>query len=467
MLGGSLFLGKGSVGMHKKYNSKSRPVCELYVENVYPLYPDLGFGRSKNHRCPLLMEHTSERSDQEHIVLNVSTGNATVSVSRQGDVATVAEQETPSTSTQAPSWPVPSSSSVRNASFPRAGDLRNYGRRQRASPLNSGLWISFELTITVSQIIASIIVLSLSRNENPQAPLSVWVVGYASGCLATLPLLYWRYRHRYIRMPDQDPSPSSIASRSSPPLSQNASYTAVSLPQASGEEEVHGRSQSLRSNRDTTSTNPRLNVFVERFKMALDCFFAVWFVVGNVWIFGGHSSSSDAPNLYRLCIVFLTLSCIGYAMPFILCATICCCLPCIISLLGLREDQTQTRGAAPEIIGALPKYKFKAKKSTEGNGSKDDSENHSESSGEGGIIAVGTEKERSVSGEDAMCCICLGKYKDDEDLRELPCTHYFHVECVDKWLKINASCPLCKHEIGESSESASESVGDIRQNGNG
>lgn len=43
----------------------------------------------------------------------------------------------------------------------------------------------------------------------------------------------------------------------------------------------------------------RLKVIVEYFKMALDCFFAVWFVVGNVWIFGGHSSSSEAPNLYR------------------------------------------------------------------------------------------------------------------------------------------------------------------------
>lgn len=34
--------------------------------------------------------------------------------------------------------------------------------------------------------------------------------------------------------------------------------------------------------------------------MALDCFFAVWFVVGNVWVFGGHASSAnEAPNLYR------------------------------------------------------------------------------------------------------------------------------------------------------------------------
>jgi len=43
----------------------------------------------------------------------------------------------------------------------------------------------------------------------------------------------------------------------------------------------------------------RLKALVEYFKMALDCFFAVWFVVGNVWIFGGHSSSSEAPNMYR------------------------------------------------------------------------------------------------------------------------------------------------------------------------
>jgi hypothetical protein len=47
-----------------------------------------------------------------------------------------------------------------------------------------------------------------------------------------------------------------------------------------------------------------------------------------------------------------------------------------------------------------------------------------------------------------VCCICLTKYGDDDELRELPCNHLFHVQCVDKWLKINAVCPLCKTEIG-------------------
>lgn len=135
-------------------------------------------------------------------------------------------------------------------------------------------------------------------------------------------------------------------------------------------------------------------------------------------------------------------------MPFILCATICCCLPCIIALLGFREDPNQTKGASSDVISALPTYKFKAKSSKDMKAKKDENESDSESVGEGGFVAPGTEKERHVSAEDAMCCICLGKYVDGVELRELPCTHHFHVECVDKWLKINASCPLCKHDVG-------------------
>lgn len=56
----------------------------------------------------------------------------------------------------------------------------------------------------------------------------------------------------------------------------------------------------------------RMKSIVDHFKMALDCFFAVWFVVGNVWVFGGHSSSHDAPNLYRY-------ESTSFLFPFLLC----------------------------------------------------------------------------------------------------------------------------------------------------
>ncbi|KAK8626052.1 hypothetical protein V6N13_133704 [Hibiscus sabdariffa] len=49
------------------------------------------------------------------------------------------------------------------------------------------------------------------------------------------------------------------------------------------------------------------------------------------------------------------------------------------------------------------------------------------------------------------CCICLSAYDDGVELRELPCGHHFHCACVDKWLCINATCPLCKYNILKSS----------------
>ncbi|XP_024541343.1 E3 ubiquitin-protein ligase At1g63170 isoform X1 [Selaginella moellendorffii] len=400
---------------------------------------------------PLLMEQHSSSAAPEHSVVNVepeasNSGNAQHHQHlQQGQLS----QRNGDAATAPPSSSSSSSRSTRNYSIPR----------QRISPLNSGLWISIELTITVSQIVASIIVLSLSRDEKPQAPLSVWVAGYAAGCLATLPLLYWRYTHRNGTTQAHDqhesPSQSTPSAESLPPSPRGTSYVALNIPSASTEV-VEPRARSRGRDVDSASDNSGVGRLVEKFKIALDCFFAVWFVVGNVWIFGGHSSSREAPNLYRLCIVFLTFSCIGYAMPFILCATICCCLPCIIALLGFREEQAQNRGASAEVIAALPTYKFKSRPSSE---SKDGSESDSEGSNEGGFVAAGTDKERAVSADDAVCCICLARYRDGEPLRELSCTHHFHVDCVDKWLKINASCPLCKLDVGGANDQSGNAAG--------
>lgn len=46
----------------------------------------------------------------------------------------------------------------------------------------------------------------------------------------------------------------------------------------------------------------------------------------------------------------------------------------------------------------------------------------------------------------ASCCsICLADYKNKDMLRLLPdCEHLFHLKCVDPWLKLNPSCPVCR-----------------------
>jgi hypothetical protein len=109
-------------------------------------------------------------------------------------------------------------------------------------------------------------------------------------------------------------------------------------------------------------------------------------------------------------------------MPFILCATICCCLPCIISILGFREDLTQTRGATPESIDALPTHKFKLIKNRNG-------EDSSSGAADGGIVAAGTEKERVISGEDAV---------STSRFLEVPCHDHLRYTCHihDAWSRV-------------------------------
>lgn len=401
---------------------------------------------SQTDRLPLLMERSNNNNGSEHVIDIGRVIVPSVSVIDHSNSGELHHETRTSTTTRAPiispSSVSPVASNSRNVSFTRRNE--NYGRRSR-SPLNSGLWISIELLVNLSQIIAAIVVLSISRHEEPQAPLFAWIVGYTLGCFFTLPHLYWRYVHRSNQGSDQE-SPRSHSSNGQTNPPEATTYTVISVNQSVEEDRSRIAASVSRFRQNLSS--PRFVAFVDHFKMALDCFFAVWFVVGNVWVFGGHSSASDAPNLYRLCIVFLTFSCIGYAMPFILCAMICCCLPCIISIVGLREDMGQTRGATTESIEALPTYKFKTKPTENGE------EADLDSPREGGILAAGTDKERIISAEDALCCICLAKFTDNDELRELPCTHFFHKECVDKWLKINGLCPLCKFDVGTTGSSS-------------
>ncbi|KAI3846885.1 hypothetical protein MKX03_016541 [Papaver bracteatum] len=234
------------------------------------------------------------------------------------------------------------------------------------------MFILIELIFIMSQILAATIILSLSRLHDPQ--LFAWALIYVTGCVATLPFLYWRF---------------------------------LSL-----------------------------------------IFYLIWLTVGNLWIFifGRHESFTvEKPFLYMHCLMFLKFCMLFY--PFVF-AIICCCLPRIMSAGDFHEVLNHTGGASEETINSLPVYKFKNENS------------NVEGVGEGGgTLAAGTEKELIISGEDAVCSICLGKYADNEELRVLPCSHFFHVDCVDKWLKMNATCPLCKRGVkGNVVETSSRSV---------
>ena len=55
-------------------------------------------------------------------------------------------------------------------------------------------------------------------------------------------------------------------------------------------------------------------------------------------------------------------------------------------------------------------------------------------------------KKYSALKED-KCPICLQKYKGADIIKEFPCKHIFHKNCIFKWLKSSNLCPLFKYDI--------------------
>lgn len=46
-----------------------------------------------------------------------------------------------------------------------------------------------------------------------------------------------------------------------------------------------------------------------------------------------------------------------------------------------------------------------------------------------------------------LCTICLRSCRKNEFIRVLSCcTHFFHMRCIEEWLKTSGSCPICRQE---------------------
>ena len=41
------------------------------------------------------------------------------------------------------------------------------------------------------------------------------------------------------------------------------------------------------------------------------------------------------------------------------------------------------------------------------------------------------------------CLICLEAFHKEEEVISLSCDHFYHCNCIQSWLKIRATCPVC------------------------
>ncbi|KAL1432055.1 hypothetical protein MTO96_013413 [Rhipicephalus appendiculatus] len=56
--------------------------------------------------------------------------------------------------------------------------------------------------------------------------------------------------------------------------------------------------------------------------------------------------------------------------------------------------------------------------------------------------------------EQTSCVVCMCDFEARQVLRVLPCGHEFHARCVDKWLKNNRTCPICRGDASEGGHSS-------------
>ena len=130
-----------------------------------------------------------------------------------------------------------------------------------------------------------------------------------------------------------------------------------------------------------------------------------------MWLFGGEEEPAEVCHhpgqspIYNLCLAMIIVNYIQICLPCIVAIlmipVLCFCLPCLIHVLRwMRDPSLDGKGASAAAIGKLPLLKFRD-------------------------VAEGP----STSSVEMTCPICLSDFDEEDEVRVLPCKHYFCKVC--------------------------------------
>ncbi|XP_059649721.1 E3 ubiquitin protein ligase RIE1-like [Cornus florida] len=280
--------------------------------------------------------------------------------------------------------------------------------------------VALDMMWNLAFVIVSVVMLICTASEKTNVPIRVWICGYALQCSVHVFLVWLEFRRRNVR---RGRGEAGAESHGDVNESDDEDGTAgnLGIPSSSATKRCE-------------SVNTMASF--------------LWWIVGFYWVVsGGEILLHGAPRLYWLAVVFLAFD-VFFAIFCVVLAcligiALCCCLPCIIAILYAIAGQ---EGASEADLSILPKYRFQISSNDE-----------KPSVGAGRMVPIETSSsyvanERVLLPEDAECCICLSPYEDGAEIHSLPCNHHFHSTCIVKWLKMNATCPLCKYNILKGNE---------------
>ncbi|KAG1366422.1 putative E3 ubiquitin-protein ligase MPSR1 [Cocos nucifera] len=76
-------------------------------------------------------------------------------------------------------------------------------------------------------------------------------------------------------------------------------------------------------------------------------------------------------------------------------------------------------------------------------------------------VEVGKEEEEKEAAAAGECPVCLDELAGAEAVvvKEMPCRHRFHGLCIEKWLGMHGSCPVCRFRMPAEEEGGSKKGG--------
>lgn len=128
-----------------------------------------------------------------------------------------------------------------------------------------------------------------------------------------------------------------------------------------------------------------------------------WCVIGIVWLLNS-SFCAPCPQLFRLMFVVMVLAVAKPAVTVFAFRKLS---------QGDEEARPPPRAASEAVITRLP---------------------------------IVIHRPELTQDSQTTCAVCICEFEGGEQLRQLPCGHKFHMDCIDTWLRRNKACPLCLHD---------------------